>query len=139
MLWHTYVYSHPKRSPKWMLSHQENSHNLLNTCKLNFQDEVQLRANCFFYILSFCFKCFLLQFLNRGIRMHIPTLTGVQNGRTSLWKNGHILLKKPFFLRLYFRDKGNLYANSCSMFWLFILNGIFFRSLVVAYVCIFPS
>ena len=47
------------------------------------------------------------------IRMHIPALIGVQNGRTSLWNNGHILLKNHFFfLRLYFRDEGDLYAKS---------------------------
>ena len=50
------------------------------------------------------------QFLSRGIHMHIPILTGVQNGRTSLRKNGHILLKTLFF-RLSFRDEGDLYAN----------------------------
>ena len=44
--------------------------------------------------------------------MHIPILTGVQNGCTSLRKNGHILLKKLFFRRFFFRDEGDLYANS---------------------------
>ena len=43
--------------------------------------------------------------------MQIAILTGVQNGRTSLKKNGCILLK-TFFLRLYCRDEGDLYANS---------------------------
>ena len=43
--------------------------------------------------------------------MHITILTGAQNGRTSLQKNGRILLK-TLFLRLYCRDEGDLYANS---------------------------
>ena len=43
--------------------------------------------------------------------MQITILTGVQNGRISLKKNGRILLK-TFFLRLYCRDEGDLYANS---------------------------
>ena len=55
----------------------------------------------------FCLKCFLFQFLSGCIRMHILILTGVLNGRTSLWKSS----KKCFFLRLYFRDEGHLYTK----------------------------
>ena len=42
--------------------------------------------------------------------MHIPILTGVQNGRTSLRKKRSYFAKKSFF-RLYFWDEGDLYAN----------------------------
>ena len=49
--------------------------------QLNFHDEGNLYANCLFYILSFFARCFFFQFLCCGIRMHIPILRGVQNGR----------------------------------------------------------
>ena len=42
--------------------------------------------------------------------MHIPILTRVQNGRTSLRKKRSYFAKKPFFW-LSFRDQGDLYAN----------------------------
>ena len=138
-----------------------------------------------------------------GIRMHIPILTGVQNGHTILRKKSHILLnflvealfprwrslvpqhflwyfdylfKMPSFSVLY---SWHMYENShpnrdskwmhkslneqsnfakkrssqgfisemkvtciptfCLIFCLFILNTTFFSSLVVAYVCNFPS
>ena len=38
--------------------------------------------------------------------MHIPILTGIQNGPTSLRKNSHILLKNVLF-----EDEGHLYAK----------------------------
>ena len=65
--------------------------------KLLFRNEGHMYANCLFYILPFFFKHFLSQFLSRGIYMNIPILTGVQNGRTSLRKNSHILLKNVLF------------------------------------------
>ena len=52
---------------------------------------------------------YFFQLLSRGLRMHIPIITGVQNAPTSLW-NSHILLKS-FFLRLCFRDEGRLNAK----------------------------
>ena len=61
--------------------------------KLLFRDEGHLYANCLFYIPTIYPKCLLSQFYSRGIRMHIPILTGVQNGGTSLRKNSRILLK----------------------------------------------
>ena len=107
--------------------------------RLNFQDEVHLFANCLFYFISFCFKCFLFQFLSRSICMHIPILTVVQNGRIRLRKNSHILLKNVLFQAFFSEMKFTCMPNFCLIFWLFILNAIFFSSLVVAYVCIFPS
>ena len=113
MLWHTYAHCHPKRSLKWTLSHQKTSHNLLNTCtfKLNFQDKVQWCANCFFHILSFSFKCFFFSVLNSWHTYAHSNRNRSSNGRTSLRKKGHVLLK-ILFLRLYFWDEGDLYANS---------------------------
>ena len=70
--------------------------------------------NCSFNILPFCFKCFLFQFLSDGIHIHIPILTGVQSGGTSLQKKLSHFAKKPFFFffKPYFQDEGDLYANS---------------------------
>ena len=51
-----------------------------------------------YFIFFFCFKCFLFKLLLRGIRMHIPILTGVQIGRISLQKNSLILLKNFDYL-----------------------------------------
>ena len=62
-----------------------------------------------YFILSLLSLYIFFQLLNRGLRMHIPIITGVQNAPTSLW-NSHILLK-PFFLRLCFRHKGRLNAK----------------------------
>ena len=172
--------------------------------KLLFRDEGHLYVNCLFYIPTIYPKCHRFHYFSRGIRMPVPILTGVQNGRISLPKN-NLMLKKTFFLRLYFRDEGHFYAkclfdiltiypnchrfhffsrgirmyipittevqngrisclkdsaffatkcsfwsffsmmkvtstpNACFIFRLFILNAIFFSSLVVAYVCTFLS
>ena len=51
-----------------------------------------LFSNCLFCILNIYHKCLFLQFLGCGISMHIPILTGVQNGQISSWKNGYNLL-----------------------------------------------
>ena len=87
----------------------KNGHILLNSVllKLNFQCEGHLHATCLFYILSLCPKCLLSQFLSRGIRMHIPFLTGVQKGHISGLKNSHILRKK-LLLKLNFQCEGHL-------------------------------
>ena len=47
-----------------------------------------LHGNFLFYILFIYHKCLLFQFISRGIGMHIPILTGVQNERIS--KNAKI-------------------------------------------------
>ena len=60
--------------------------------KFLFRDEGHLYANCLFYILSIYRKFFLFWFLCCGIRMHIPILRWVQNGRISHQKNSHNLL-----------------------------------------------
>ena len=78
--------------------------------RLLFRDEGHLYVNCLFYIQTIYPKYLLFQLLSGGIHMDISIITGVQNGRTSLWKSSHILLK-TFFFRLYFRNEGHLYAN----------------------------
>ena len=65
--------------------------------KLLFRDEGHLYANCLFYISTIHPKCHLFQFFSRSIRMYIPILTGIENGRTSLRKNSFILLKNVLF------------------------------------------
>ena len=67
-------------------------------------------ANYLFYILSFCLKCFIFHFFSCGIHTHIPILAGVQNGRISGYKNGHILLKNEP-LKLHLQEEGHLHAN----------------------------
>ena len=47
--------------------------------KLVFHDVGHLYAKCLFYIPTIYAKSLIYQFLSRGIRMHIPILTGVQN------------------------------------------------------------
>ena len=65
--------------------------------KFFFPDERHLYASCLFYILATYAKCLLLHFVSVRILMHIVILTGVQHGRTSLWKNSQILLKNVLF------------------------------------------
>ena len=87
---------------------------------------------------------FLLFILNASIysslvlRMYIPVLTGVQKGRISLQKTV-LFSKKSSVWGFISEIKVICMPNTCSTFWLFILNAIFFSSLVVAYVCTFPS
>ena len=112
----------------------KNGHTLLKDVllKINFQDKGHLYFRCLLYILTIYVKCFLFQFLGRGIRIHIPILTPVRNGRISSWWNFHILLKK-LLVKLNFQNEGDLYANSlifvlfifckCLLFW-FLSRGI---------------
>ena len=51
--------------------------------KLNFQGEGHLSAYFMIYILTICRERFLFQLFSRGRRMHIPILTGVQEGHIS--------------------------------------------------------
>ena len=46
--------------------------------KLNFQDKDHLDANFFNFVLAIWRECLPYQFIDRGIRMHILILTGVQ-------------------------------------------------------------
>ena len=49
--------------------------------KLTFQDEGHLYTYCLLYILIIYCNLLLFQISGYGIRMHIPILIGVQNGR----------------------------------------------------------
>ena len=131
-------------------------------------DEGHLHANCLFYILTIYLKCLLFKFFTDDIRIHIPILTGVQNGHRSLWKQSYFAKKRPsrgfisemnatciptfitkknvfffaknrFFWGFIFVMKFTCMPSACLIFWLFIINGIVFTSLVVAEVCTFPS
>ena len=78
--------------------------------KINFQDEGHLDANFWIYILTIYSECFLFQFFNCDIHMHIAIRTGVQNGCIIHRKNSHILLRNVLF-EAYLRDKAHIYAN----------------------------
>ena len=78
--------------------------------KLYFRDEVHLHVSYSFHSLTVYAKCLLFQFFSRGICMHIPILTGVQNGRKSCQRNSHILLKSVPF-KSNFQDEGHLHVN----------------------------
>ena len=69
--------------------------------KLIFRDEGHLYARFSFYIQTIYCKCLLFQFLGCGIHIHIPILTGVQNGRIGQRKSSHILLKHFLFEALF--------------------------------------
>ena len=99
--------------------------------KLNWQVEGQLYANRLFYILFIYHKCLLFQFLSRDIRMHIPILTGIQNGRIRSWKNGHIWLNIATiatFESLNDKVKVNCMPTALLIFWQFKIKVWFFSS-----------
>ena len=79
--------------------------------RLYLCNEGHLYAKCLLDILIIYLKFHLLHFFDRGIRMQIPILTGVQNGRISRRKDSVFLLKKMLFLKLLFLDEGHLYTN----------------------------
>ena len=51
--------------------------------QINFQVEGQLYVICCLHIITFQYKSFHFWFLNRGICMDIPILTGAQKGQIS--------------------------------------------------------
>ena len=73
-----------------------------------------------------------------GMRMHISMQTEVQNGHRSYLKNNDSLLKL-LFLKLPFLMNITCMPTVRFILRVLILNAFFFSSLVVAYVCIFPS
>ena len=62
------------------------------------------------YILTIYRGCILFQLFSRGMRMHIPILTGTQKGHIRGLKNGPSLLKNVL-LGINFQEKSHLYAN----------------------------
>ena len=69
--------------------------------RLYFGNEGHLYAKFLLDILTIDPKRHLFQFFSRDMRLYIPILTGVKNGRINLRKNSVILLKKIFFLNLF--------------------------------------
>ena len=65
--------------------------------KLNFQDQSQLYASYMFNIIPIYSTYLLLQLLSCGIRVYIPNLATLQNGRIIGRKNDHILLTIVLF------------------------------------------
>ena len=65
--------------------------------KLLLRDEGHLYANCLFYIPAIYPNCHSFHFFSRGIRMHIPILTGVQNEPKSHRNDSVFLLKNVLF------------------------------------------
>ena len=65
--------------------------------KLLLDDEGHFYVDCLFYVLTIYPKCHTFQFFSCGIRLYIPILTGVQNGRISRLKDSVFLLKNVFF------------------------------------------
>ena len=104
-LWHTYAHSNPNRCSKWAhKSPKKKSYFVKKTfffLRFFFRDEGDLYANSLFDVLTIYPKCYLLQFFSRGIRKHIPILTGFQNGRMNLRKKS-CFAKKYFFLKFIF-------------------------------------
>ena len=86
-----------------------------------------LYGNYLFYILFIYCKCLLFQFISRGIRMHIPNLTGVQNERIS--KNGKIthILSIWFFQVASNWNFSNINKKLFFRFWLYVV----FRCFVI--------
>ena len=69
--------------------------------RIYFLDKGHLYAKFLFDILTIDPKCHLFQFFSREIRMYIPILTGVQNGRINLRKKQCYFAEKNFF-QIYF-------------------------------------
>ena len=89
----------------------------------------------FLNILTIYLKWHFFQFFSRGIRMHIPILTGVQNGRMILRKKS-CFAKKYFFLKFIFWDEDHLYAN-CKVYILTIYYKCLLFKFLVCGICMY--
>ena len=103
--------------------------------QINFEVEGQLYANCYFHILAFQNKYFLL---SRSIHLDIAILTRVQKGHISGYKSPHNLLKNVL-LKLYLQHEGHFYGNSLFCVLTIYLNVFYFSIQVMAYALRFPS
>ena len=114
--WNTYAHFHINRGSNERFTGWEYNLFMLITffLLLNLQNGNYLYANFLVYNLTIYRNCPLFQFLRHGIGIHIPILTGVQNGHFNNWKNGHISWK-TFFWKLSFHDEDQLYPN-CLFF-----------------------
>ena len=138
--WHTYAHSHCNRGSKCTHNLRKNSHILLKTffLRLSFPDEGRLYAKFLFDIFTIYPKCHLFQFFSRGIRLHIPILTVVQN-EPKIHRKDIVFCWKMFLSKLFYVEEGHFYANCLFIFLLFMLNTFFSGSEVVAYLCLLPS
>ena len=59
---------------------------------------------------DYLYKCLLFQFFSRGILVHIPILTGSQNGHITRLKDSVIFAKNILF-EASLHDEGHFYAN----------------------------
>ena len=80
-----------------------------------FREKGHLYANCLFYILIIYCKYILFRFLSGGIRMQIPILTEVQQGRT-IFEKDVCGLKKECFLCLFCEIKITFMPIVCFVF-----------------------
>ena len=98
-LWHTHAHSYPNRASKWTYKSPKKQPYVKKNVlfALYFHDEGHLYAKCLFNILTIYPKHHRFHFFSRGIRMYIPILTGVQNGRISRLKGNVFLLKNVLF------------------------------------------
>ena len=126
--WHTYSHFNPNRCSNWWhKSRKKNCHILLKNFfffKLYFQDEGDLYANSLFNVLTLYHKCYLFQFLSCDIRMHVPTLTGVQNGCMNPKKKSSFAEKYLLFSQM----KVTCMQVDNIIFWLFTINTFFLSS-----------
>ena len=107
--------------------------------KINFENGGCIYANCLLGFQTIYLKCLLLQFLGRGIRIHIQILTLDENERFSSLRNSHILVKKCSFFTLISKMKVTCMVIVCVIFSLFIENTFFSISEVVTCLCTFLS
>ena len=92
---HVYTHYHPNWGSKCTHQQLKNGHILLKNLLLTpiFQDDGHLYANCLFYVLSFCLKCLIFQFLNRD---RYPNCHPNRD-----WKWTHQQLNKIFKLKIW--------------------------------------
>ena len=96
--------------------------------KFVFQDEGHVLSNCIFHILAVQSKFLPLQFLFRGIRMHIPLLAGVQDKRISKnTKITHILSIGDFQVAL-----NCVFRNITKKLFFLFLSMLFFAFLYIS-------
>ena len=102
--------------------------------RVYFQDEGLLYAKFLLGILTIGPKCHLFQFFIRDIRMYIPILRGIQNGRINLRKNSVILLKIFFFKFIFWNEgHGNCCVYSLTIYFKCLLFKLLGRNMCYAH------
>ena len=125
---------------KGHISGYKHGHILLKNVllKLHFQHEGHVDVLLSYILTIYCIVP-LFRFLSRGISIHVPIITGVQNRRITRQKNSHILQKKCCFWSSFFKMKVTCMLITYLMFWLFTVNALLFSSLVVTNVFTFVT